>query len=72
MKDPIEVIDAHADALRTIAVKLLADCERRARVEIDLHKRLQDALDEVYALKLKLREQEEISEELRQINRGRR
>ncbi len=48
---PLDVINAHANAMKTIATRLLLDNERLRKTEIDLNMRLSDALEEVQTLR---------------------
>ena len=66
-KSPEEVIDEHARAIADAAKRLVAQNETFRRREIDLNTRLADALERVHELETKVREKDQIIEELQQL-----
>lgn len=70
-KTPEEVIDEHSNALREVARRLLASNDSLRKEVFKVQQQLGDALDEVHALKTKIREKDQIIDEM-QVVRARR
>lgn len=67
MKTPEEVIDEHANAMRDAARRLLASNSSLRKEVFKVQKQLEDAMDKIYELEVKIHEKDQLIEEMQVV-----